>query len=85
VKRRIVTQPHQVRACRVCDCTDARACPGGCYWVAEDLYSACAEKNPALLDPGYWLHETSSVLRPAIERYLRGEVLSPEDIAALRA
>jgi len=85
VKRGIVAQPHQVRACRVCDCTGARACLSGRYWVAEDLCNACAAKNPALLDPSYWLHETSSVLRPAIERYPRREVLSPEDIAALRA
>ncbi len=28
--------------CRVCHCTDERACPGGCYWVEPDLCSACA-------------------------------------------
>jgi hypothetical protein len=28
--------------CRVCGCTNARACPGGCYWVQSDLCSACA-------------------------------------------
>jgi hypothetical protein len=27
--------------CRVCGCTDGRACPGGCAWVAPDLCSAC--------------------------------------------
>lgn len=31
-----------VRACRVCGCTDDRACPGGCSWVDDDLCSACA-------------------------------------------
>lgn len=31
-----------VRSCRVCGCTDDHACPGGCYWVEEDLCSACA-------------------------------------------
>jgi hypothetical protein len=30
-----------VRACRKCGCTDARACPGGCWWVEYDLCSAC--------------------------------------------
>jgi hypothetical protein len=30
------------RACRVCGCTDDRACPGGCWWVEPDLCSACA-------------------------------------------
>jgi hypothetical protein len=32
------------RECRECGCTDERACPGGCYWVEDDLCSACAEK-----------------------------------------
>lgn len=27
--------------CRVCGCTDDRACPGGCCWVEPDLCSAC--------------------------------------------
>jgi len=31
--------------CRICGCTDEHACEGGCYWVEEDLCSACAEKN----------------------------------------
>lgn len=31
-----------VRSCRVCGCTDDRACPGGCSWVDEGLCSACA-------------------------------------------
>lgn len=28
--------------CRVCGCTWDNACPGGCYWVEEDLCSQCA-------------------------------------------
>lgn len=35
--------------------------------------------------PGFWMDETSGVLRPAVEAYLRGEPLSDEQIAALRA
>lgn len=31
-----------VAACRVCGCTDDRACPGGCAWVEPDLCSVCA-------------------------------------------
>lgn len=27
--------------CRVCGCTDDRACPGGCHWVEPDLCSSC--------------------------------------------
>ncbi|MEN6537813.1 MAG: hypothetical protein ABFD89_29445 [Bryobacteraceae bacterium] len=29
--------------CRVCGCSDTRACPGGCYWAAPGLCSKCAE------------------------------------------
>ncbi len=36
--------------------------------------------------PGYWMHETSGVLRPAIEAYLVTQgPLSPEHVAAIRA
>ena len=29
------------RACRVCGCTEDNACEGGCWWVEDDLCSAC--------------------------------------------
>jgi hypothetical protein len=32
-----------VQKCRVCGCEDAIACPGGCFWVEEDLCNKCAE------------------------------------------
>jgi hypothetical protein len=35
--------------------------------------------------PGYWVYETSGVLRPAIEAYLNDEPLTEQHIAALRA
>ena len=35
--------------------------------------------------PGYWLYETSGVLRPAVEAYLGGKSMSPMAIAAMRA
>ena len=35
--------------------------------------------------PGYWMHETSGVLRPVVEKYLNGWPLTPEDIATMRA
>ena len=29
--------------CRLCGCTDDRACPGGCYWYEDGVYrNACA-------------------------------------------
>ena len=30
------------RNCRICGCTDDRACAGGCHWVAPGLCSRCA-------------------------------------------
>lgn len=35
--------------------------------------------------PGYWMYETSGVLRPAIEAYLFGRDMTEPQIAALRA
>jgi hypothetical protein len=35
--------------------------------------------------PGYWMHETSGVLRPAIEAYLTGAPMTPTQVAAMRA
>lgn len=32
-----------VKRCRVCGCTEDRACEGGCHWVEDDLCSACVE------------------------------------------
>lgn len=29
------------RACRVCGCTQSRACPSRCWWIEEDLCSSC--------------------------------------------
>lgn len=44
----VVFRPLPVpRVCRVCGCSQFRACPGGCYWVEDDLCSACVGKEPA--------------------------------------
>ena len=32
------------RKCRICGCTDAQACEGGCTWIGDDLCSNCEEK-----------------------------------------
>lgn len=29
--------------CRVCGCTEMRACPGGCLWVEHNLCSRCVK------------------------------------------
>jgi hypothetical protein len=36
-------------------------------------------------DPRFWMHETSGVLRPAVEAYLRGDEMTAMQIAAMRA
>lgn len=33
----------ECRRCRQCGCTDNFACDGGCYWVEDNLCSACKE------------------------------------------
>jgi len=35
--------------------------------------------------PGYWMNETSGVLAPVVEKYLRGEQLAPLEVGAMRA
>ncbi len=35
--------------------------------------------------PGFWMDETSGVLRPAIEAYLHGDTMTAEQVAAMRA
>lgn len=37
-------QPLDEQRCRVCGCTDERACPGGCWWIENDLCSNCAKE-----------------------------------------
>lgn len=36
------TELLSVQRCRVCGCTNDRACEGGCNWVEFDLCSRCA-------------------------------------------
>lgn len=35
--------------------------------------------------PGYWMNETSGVLRQAVQAYLSGDEMTPDHIAAMRA
>lgn len=39
------------QSCRICGCTWFNACPGGCYWVQEDLCSECIKYAGTDLDP----------------------------------
>ena len=36
--------PAPARKCRICGCTDAQACEGGCTWIGDDLCSNCEDK-----------------------------------------
>lgn len=38
----LFARPTPVRTCRLCGCSDDRACEGGCSWVSADLCSRCA-------------------------------------------
>ena len=42
-----------LRACRQCGCTDNRACPEGCYWVEDDLCSACQPRQLVWREVGF--------------------------------
>jgi hypothetical protein len=35
-------------ACRVCGCSESRACSGGCIWAEPDLCSRCARATSAM-------------------------------------
>jgi hypothetical protein len=41
-----IKRPKQQQRCRVCGCTQDRACPGGCYWVEPNLCSNCSDREP---------------------------------------
>ena len=40
--------------------------------------------SDAAKTPGYWMYETSGALRPAIAAYLKGDEMTPAEIAAMR-
>lgn len=45
-----------IRSCRICGCTDDHACAGGCFWVSEDLCSAClGEMSAPRFESGFTL------------------------------
>lgn len=62
------------RACRYCGCTDDRACPGGCAWVAPDVCSAKACVERAYLECVLTPDLGQSIEEP-IEPYSDAELL----------
>lgn len=73
--------------CRLCGCTEARGCRGGCYWVLPDVCSQCAKLQLDAAGVGYdapskatiFLNEMQA-LAPAMTReqqhYLVGALLT---------
>lgn len=45
LEERMAEEDESDPACRVCGCTEERACPGGCWWVEPDLCSECVGKE----------------------------------------
>jgi hypothetical protein len=47
-EKRALPAPVKIRACRVCGCTDDRACDEGCWWLSDhdDLCSSCVAAQP---------------------------------------
>ena len=63
-------EPDDVSTCRVCGCTDERACAGGCSWVEDpqllgDLCSSCLPLARAVMDG------VRAELRPVVDALLR--------------
>lgn len=59
------------RKCRTCGCSQYRACAGGCWWVEEDLCSACipgvitcpSGNEPLSLDDQREIHKFAGFLK----------------------
>lgn len=60
-----------------------------CDIVCDDCFKAWERQGGAaslvLGQPGYWMHETSGRLQPAVLALIRREPLTPEQVALLRA
>ncbi len=63
-----------LQTCRKCGCADHQACPGGCYWVEDDLCSACQLRRPAWREIGLTVHVFPFDWRLAVERDLEWAV-----------
>jgi hypothetical protein len=58
-----------VRSCRLCGCTDLKACRGGCVWVSDRLCSACLPSVEETLDGLSLVAGTEHILRADIVRW----------------
>jgi hypothetical protein len=58
---------------------------GACHRWIDDDYEERPPRPSSMSGMGYWMLETSGVLRPTVEAYLRGEDMTAEQIAVMRA
>jgi hypothetical protein len=63
-----------MRTCRVCGCTDARPCAGGCEWITDDVdvCSACWETDvDSLAEEMAWFREAHGQisLKLSVEKF----------------
>jgi len=56
-KPKALAEDDPRRKCRVCGCTWTTPCTGGCYWVEDDLCSAC-EHDPRAKKVNQHIHDT---------------------------
>jgi len=66
-KAKTTTRRPAVPRCRVCGCTQRRACDGGCWWIEPDLCSACVDRAVGLFVRGL-------LADPAFVKRLKGEL-----------
>lgn len=45
VEIKIISRRSDKQKCKICGCTEDKACEGGCHWVKYDLCSACIGKK----------------------------------------
>jgi hypothetical protein len=53
--------------------------------AAAEQRQPVAGAGHAVIGPGYWMYETTGLLRPVIKAYLRGDPLDERQIAMMRA
>lgn len=46
----VFNQMRGRQTCRICGCWEYAACPGRCWWVADDLCSSCVSET-VTIDP----------------------------------
>jgi len=73
---------EELRFCKVCGCSQDRSCPGGCYWVTDDLCSNCVYSiftcKGIVAEEPELVNET--IIHPidGTEEYLADEITSEE-------